>query len=227
MKNQRHKMSEPVYAFLFLSIFLLLVGISHLLYRYFRISPENSRKFLHVSGGLLALFLPLFFLSKLVVLLLCGLAFLLLLFTYIKNWLPSVHKTIRRSIGSVIFPVPVYICFAVAINKDDDLLFYLPVSFLTISDTVAEWAGRKWGHHSLPLMQGQKTIIGSLGFALSSLLIAMLWGVIFHLGPGQVMIMTMLTAFIATVTELISTKGWDNLTVPLITLGILLLLRNY
>src|SRR5215212_2443736 len=119
---------QIVYGVLFLSIFLLLVIASHVLYKFLDVSSENSRKFLHVSGGILALFAPMFFISHWWVLILCSLAFLLLLFTYIQQWLPAVHQIKRSSIGSVIFPVPLYLCFLIAENRNDDLLFYLPIS---------------------------------------------------------------------------------------------------
>jgi len=218
---------QTVYAILFLSIFLLLVGIAHILYKFLNVSSESSRKFLHVSGGILALFAPLFFTSHWIVLVLCSLAFLLLLFTYIRNWLPAVHKTNRNSIGSIIFPIPLYICFYVATSKDDHLLFYLPISFLTISDAIAQWAGKKWEASSMKLMNGQKTLAGSTAFAISSLLITIGWGMIFKLSMEQIILLSVTASLIATVIELVSVKGWDNLTVPLVTLGYLLFLRSH
>jgi dolichol kinase len=218
---------QITYALIFLSIFLLLVIISHVLYKFLKISSENSRKFLHVSGGVLALFAPVLFTSHWWVLILCSLAFLLLLFTYIKQWLPAVHQTARSSIGSVIFPIPLYLCFLIAENRSDELLFYLPISFLTISDAIAQWTGKKWELHSLQLMNKQKTLIGSTFFAISALLIATVWGIVFGLEIDQIILLAFTTSLIAAVTELISTKGWDNLTVPLITVACLLLLRSY
>jgi len=179
-----------------------------------------------VSGGILALFAPVFSTSHWWVLGLCSLAFLFLLFTYIKQWLPAVHQTERTSIGSVIFPIPLYICFLIAENRNDYLLFYLPISFLTISDALAQWAGKKWEQHSIQLMNKQKTLIGSTFFAISALIISSVWAIVFGLEMDQVIVLAFTTSILATVTELISTKGWDNLTVPLITLACLLFLRT-
>lgn len=217
---------QIVYAFIFLGIFLLLVIAAHVLYKFLNVSPENSRKFLHVSGGILALFAPAFFTSHRWVLVICSLAFLLLLFTYTMQWLPAVHQTRRSSIGSFIFPIPLYLCFLIAENRNDELLFYLPISFLTISDTIAEWSGKRWEGHSLRLMNQQKTLIGSTFFAISALLIATGWGIAFGLRFEQIILIAITVSLIATVTELISTKGWDNLTVPLITVACLLFLKT-
>jgi len=214
---------QLMYAVVVLVIFLLLVGVAHALYKFFTVSSENSRKFLHVSGGLLALCSPLFFTSHWWVLILCTLAFLLLLLTYLKHWLPSIHQTQRKSIGSVVYPIPVYLCFLVATQKNNDLLFYLPISLLTISDTLAELGGKKWGR-SLKLMYSQKSLVGSICFAFSALLISIAWGIFCDLPFQQLISLSITITPIATIAEMISTKGWDNITVPLSTLACLLFL---
>jgi phytol kinase len=213
---------QIIYAMIFLGIFLLLVLVAHALYKLGHVSTETSRKFLHVSGGFLALSSPLFFTSHWWVLMLCSLAFLLLLFTYIKHWLPSIHQTRRKSIGSVIYPIPIYLCFLVASQKNNTLLFYLPISLLTISDTIAELGGRRWGKASGNLMNSQKTVAGSISFAISALLISIAWQMKSNDSLMQITIISLTITLIATVTEMVSTRGLDNLTVPLSTLACLL-----
>jgi hypothetical protein len=46
-------------------------------------------------------------------------------------------------------------------------------------------------------------------------------------GFEQIILLGFITSLIATVTELISTKGSDDLTVPLITVACLLFLRSH
>lgn len=209
---------ELLYPLLFLLCFLALIAITQTLYRYFHTPAETSRKFLHVSGGILALLAPLFIESHWWILLLCASAFLLLAFTYLKHLLPSVHQIRRRSVGSIIFPIPVYFCFLAAQKLGNPLLFYIPVSYLTLSDTMAEWSGRKWGMHSIQFMNKQKSLAGSLSFALSSLLVAIAWGSGFNLPVPQIILLALTTATVATIVELVSTRGLDNFTVPMATL---------
>ena len=224
MKNLLPMNQQIVFAIIFLGIFLLLVTVAHVLHSFFKLSAETSRKFLHVSGGILALCSPLFFTSHKWILILCSLAFLLLLFTYLKSWLPAIHQTKRKSIGSVIYPIPIYLCFFIAIQKQNHLLFYLPISLLTVSDTIAEFGGKKWGTHSRMLMYRQKTIAGSISFAVSALVISIGWGIIFKFPAQQIIILSITTTLIATIAEMVSTKGWDNITVPMVTLVLLLVL---
>lgn len=210
---------------IFLGIFLLLTGLTHALHHFGKIPSETTRKFLHVTGGLLALFLPLFFDSHWLVLVMCFLALLLLLVTYIGQWLPAVHKTSRKSFGSVLFPIPVYICFLVATTSGDFILFYLPISFLTVSDTVAEWSGQRWGKSSGLVMNGQKSVAGSLGFAICSLILALAWCFYFKIPSAHLLITVLIVTAISTLAELVSTKGWDNLSVPMSALVTLYLLK--
>jgi dolichol kinase len=180
-----------------------------------------------VCGGSLSLFFPLFLRSHWWVLILCALAFLFLLITYIKRWLPEIHQTSRLSFGSVIFPVPIYICFFAALEFENDVFFYLPVSLLIISDTAAEWGGKKWGRLSRSFFNNQKTAVGSLCFAVSSLTISVIWLVcVFHLPVAKSFIISLSLAIIVAITELVSLKGLDNITVPISALVLLSLLLS-
>src|SRR5690349_16796857 len=138
---------QLIASILFVLAFLALIFISHLLHHQYKIEVDFSRKFLHIAGGLLALLLPFFFSEVWYVVFICVLAFLLLLLTYAANKLQAVHRTSRRSVGSIVFPIPVFICFLAAQLSHNNLLFFLPISLLTLADPAAEWGGKKWGRH--------------------------------------------------------------------------------
>ncbi len=201
---------------IFLGILLLLIGISELIYRVFKLPAETSRKFLHVSGGLTCLLLPRFFTSHWWILALTSSAFLLLFSTYLMNRLHSVHKTRRNSIGSIIFPIPVYFCFLAAETLHNNLFFYLPVSLLAISDTSAEIAGTRWGHLTRQFFNGQKTLAGTLAFFGSALVICFGWLSYYDLPVQKIIMGTLFISIVASLAELVTLKGWDNLTIPVI-----------
>jgi dolichol kinase len=209
----------------FLLVFLILILVTQQLYRAFKLPPEQSRKFLHVTGGMLALLFPLYLHSHWFVLILCALATILLTITYINKLLPSVHGTKRFSIGSIIFPLPVYICFFTAEKMDHNmLLFYLPVSLLTIADTIAELGGRQWGHLSLSLFNERKTVVGSLCFAAAALILSLIFVVlVFKLQNPRSALIIITVTIGSTLAESISFRGLDNLSVPLSALILLLL----
>ena len=206
----------------FLILLLVLIGITEGLYRYLKVSAEQSRKFLHVSGGLMCLLLPSFFTSHWEVLILASLSFLLLFITYAKEMLPSLHQTKRKSVGSVLFPMPVYLCFLIACLKDNNLFFYLPVSLLTISDTAAEIGGNKWGQSGKQFFDSQKTLIGSLCFYITALIVCFIWLFFIYNYPLNIIIkISLLMPLLTAVAELVTLHGWDNLTVPAVTIIIL------
>ncbi|HEY2721333.1 MAG TPA: hypothetical protein VGI82_06395 [Chitinophagaceae bacterium] len=129
--------------------------------------------------------------------------------------MPAIHKTKRVSFGSILFPIPVYACFFISKHFNNDLFFYLPVSLLTISDTLAEWGGNKWKDHTIAFFHHQKTLAGSLCFAISSFLICVLLVFYFVNAPAPVLIAyCFLLALITTLAELVTMKGFDNLTIP-------------
>ena len=87
---------------------------------------------------------------------------------------------------------------------------------------MAELGGKRWGIKSRKLMYSQKTVAGSISFAFSALLISIAWGIISHLTLQQIFIFSITTTLVATTAEMISTRGLDNITVPLVTLACLL-----
>lgn len=219
--------TQLLYAVVFLLIFLLLVLVTHYLHKKLNVRSEVSRKFIHVSGGILTLFSFRFFSSHWWVLILCSLAFLLLLFTFLKGLLPGIHKTNRMSFGSIFFPVPVYICFYVAEAYKDEILFYLPIAILTFSDTAAEWGGKRWGARTISFFNRQKTMAGSICFAVSAFIISIIClSLANRFFINYILIISLAIAVISAVVELISLKGIDNLSVPISTLGLLLLLLH-
>jgi phytol kinase len=209
-----------------LLVFLAILGglmlITVCLHRYLKLPTEQSRKFLHVTGGIMCLFLPSFFQSHWWVLSLSLITFLILLVTYTRKWMPAVHETKRYSLGSILFPIPVYACFLMAELNGNGLYFYLPISLLAISDTAAEIGGVKWGAMSKQFFNGQKTLVGSLCFFITSIFVCAGWlygG--FHLPVKDALLLTILITLISTMAELVTLHGWDNLTVPAATLLIL------
>lgn len=170
----------------------------------------------------MCLLFPSLFSSHWWVLALAATAFIILLFTYKRKMLSSVHQTKRYSVGSVLFPIPIYFCFLAAELKGSDLFFYLPVALLAIADTAAEAGGNKWGHCSRQFFNGQKTLAGSLSFFAAAIIICIvLLGMLYHLPITDVLITGSLVVFFSTVAEAVTLHGWDNLSIPAVTLLVL------
>ncbi|MBL7748983.1 MAG: phosphatidate cytidylyltransferase [Chitinophagaceae bacterium] len=189
------------------------------------LTTEQSRKFLHVAGGFMCLLFPGCFTSHWWVLGLTAVAFIILLITYKRKLLPQVHETKRSSVGSVLFPIPIYACFLIAELQQDDLFFYLPVSLLAISDTAAETGGALWGDRSIKFFNGQKTLAGSFCFLVTAILVSIGWLYIgFHLPLADAILAGLAISIAATIAELLTLHGWDNLSIPAVTILLLQLM---
>ena len=199
-----------------------MIGISELLHRKLKVKPEHSRKFLHVSGGLMCLLFPSIFNSHWWLLVLAAVAFSILLITYKKKLLPSVHQTKRYSLGSVLFPIPVYLCFLFAELQQNFLFFYIPVSLLAISDTAAEIGGNTWGHKTKQFFGGQKTLAGSASFFITAFLVCFIWLNLVTLFPAaEATKISLIISFSTAITETVTLHGWDNLSVPAVATVVL------
>lgn len=199
-------------------VFLALFGATELLHRALGLPSEWSRKFLHVSGGLASLLMPRLFDNPWIVLVLAAAFFLLLWGSRYLGLLDSVHRVDRPSEGSLLFPVPILLCFWLAWQRQDGLLFSLPILILTLADPAAFIVGRRWQWRPYPAGKSCKTLGGSLAFA------AVTFGLSSWFLPGAPWIALLLATFAALV-EARSGRGWDNLTVPLAAAALLAYLR--
>jgi len=212
--------SQLLWLLVFLILLVVLIAISELLHRKFKFKPEQSRKFLHVSGGLMCLLFPSIFTSHWWLLILATIAFIILLITYRRKMLPSVHQTKRYSLGSVLFPIPVYLCFAFAEWQHNSLFYY--ISLLAIADTSAEIGGNLWGHLTKRFFGGQKTLAGTLCFLFTSLIVCFIWLNVVSLFPVQEALKIIFIISVSTaITETITLHGWDNLSVPAVAVVML------
>ena len=214
--------SQLLWLLVFLLLLVVLIAISELLHRRFKFKPEQSRKFLHVSGGLMCLLFPSIFTSHWWLLVLATVAFIILLITYKRKMLPSVHQTKRYSLGSVLFPIPVYLCFAFAEWQQNSLFYYIPISLLAIADTSAEIGGNLWGHLTKKFFGGQKTLAGTLCFLFTSFIVCFIWLNIVSLFPVQETLKIISIISVSTaIAETITLHGWDNLSVPVVAVAML------
>lgn len=202
-------------------LFLLVFAIGEIAYRIYKVPAEYTRKWSHIASGALSLLFPVFFDNIRMVGLICALFILVLNFSKPLGLLPSINNVDRRTYGSILFPVAVFIAYAAYETQGKDLLFfYLPVLTLAISDLCAAMVGKRYPLRKLGFAGEPKSLGGFLAFFCSA---ALLYVVFIYLGyhisiPGLVII-----ALLGAITELLSPRGFDNISIPLIViLGLML-----
>lgn len=205
---------------------ILLIGEG--IYRFLRVKPELARNFSHLAVGLISLPFPWIFSSHWWVLLIAVQSSAVLFLTRHLNLLPSHHLSGSKSLGSYLFFVSIYLCFLASFHLHNPFFFVLPMLVLSISDVVAAVVGRNLGREvNGPLIRffkDNKTLAGTLAFFLSSLCIVCS-AYYFYLQAHFLHAFLVATVISVTtaITEAKSTRGYDNLLIPIISLLIMYL----
>jgi len=200
--------------------YILLLIFCEFLNRKMKIDTEYTRKLSHVASVLSAMFLfPVFFKNVGYALGLSALFFVLLMVANVKKWLPSVDGVERKTGGSYFLAFGIGATYLISVFFENSMVFTLPLLIFAISDPLAGLMGGKWVKSSE--IYGGKTIAGSLTFLFSALIICLLFFNSVYDNP--MIAMSLMIALTATVTELISTRGTDNFTIPLSVASILVI----
>ncbi len=216
-------------AALFLILYLFLLTSMELLYKRLGWKGEITRKMAHSIACLTVISFPFLFDHHLYVLVLAGIFFLLLFFSRWTTRLDSINDITRRSMGSFLLPAAIYISFLITWLTGQPLLYVSAMAVLAISDPLAGLVGSqlKLPNRQIVLFGHtlDKTWMGSSAFFVSCFLICLLSILLFWKG-GQMhpLIIALLTALAVTMVEMLSTRGTDNLSVPLSVLLMLYLL---
>lgn len=210
--------------------FLLLFAAAELLYHLFHVNVEITRKVVHIGTGLLTMLFPVMLANHWLVLLLCALFAVILIASLRFNLLKSINAIDRKSIGSISYPVSVYCCYLVfELFGYEYLYFYLPVLVLAICDPVAALTGKRWPLGKYRVGKETKSFLGSGMFFLSAFVLTAVLSMLFSLqtGAGLLIVFSLAVALLAAFTEGISTGGSDNLTIPAVVLGAMIVFHLY
>ncbi len=189
-----------------LIIGIVIVGfpllIVEVICRLFNLSGEISRKVVHLISAFCTIVL-----SHVIelngILFIAGFFVLLMMVMRKFKILTSLYKVGRDSLGELAFPVGVFFS---ALLTDSKRSFIVAMLILGIADTLAFIVGSKFGKLN-KAFKLKKSFIGSFAFFVVSLFIMAIMG--FSL--SQVVVVSL----VATIIELISPNGTDNLTIPL------------
>lgn len=221
-------MNTVIIAFVYLVGIALLLAFNELNYRRLGVKGEITRKFAHFTSTLATVPFPYIFTSHWYVLILATLFFAALFFTQHSKQLKSIHDIERKSIGSYLLPLSIYVTFLVSCLLKDKFLFILPMLILSICDPMAAILGinikKNNGRINLFGTKLNKTWLGSGAFFITSFVISLI-ALYFH---GELFVLktfwfALAIAGAGTLAELFSWRGSDNLSIPLSVILILVL----
>lgn len=229
-------MSDLTNLLLLAGAFGLLFALAELLHRRFGVHAETTRKLVHVGTGALTLLFPVYMQHTSSVALLCGTFLAILIISLRSGMLPSINAIRRKSWGSLLYPVIVFIVFLFyeRHTRQPGLLFhpyfyfYAPVLVMAICDPLAALAGHAFRRRYPQTFPG-KTMAGSFTFFFSAALVmaglAALFARIALPYQGYI-ILAIMAAFLSALAERFSDKGWDNFTIPLSVILVIYLIEN-
>lgn len=174
-----------------------------LINRKFNLPAELSRKLVHVLSALAVISLTLFLNLNQIVFVSVVFCLILFLSRFTKIW-TSLYRVKRKSWGEVAFPFGV---LAASVVSPNTKTFICAIAIMGFADTVAALIGQKFGKHRIKYTT--KTIEGSSSFTFTTSLIFLLCGYtnLAVIIPGLALL---------TITELVSSSGTDNFTIPFI-----------
>jgi len=214
--------NEWIAFLVFFSIIIFFIGIAEVARSVLKLSPELSRKFVHVMVGILVSLAPFFLQSKIPVILL-GIIFTILNYVALrKDSLKGMHTTERVSFGTVYFPIA-FTLLVIMFWDRNIVLFIVAMLVLAFSDTAATVVGERINSkHKFILWHDKKSWPGSIAFFCMTLIVVMgafpIYSNIINNPPlplHHLVTMAFFTAFVATVGEAVSKRGSDNLTLTL------------
>jgi len=214
--------------FIFLVAIFLLLVFNELVYRRLVLKGEFTRKFAHLTATLATLTFPYLFTSHWYVLVMAAFFFVLLFISRNGTQLKSIHDIARKSLGSYMLPVSIYLTFLISDLTDNKFIFILPILILAISDPMAGILGLniKNYNHKIQLFgyKSQKTWLGSGSFFVTSFIISII-AIYFNrmVFDWKMFVLALSIGLVSTLVEFFSWRGLDNLFIPMSVLLMLVL----
>ncbi|MEA3286300.1 MAG: DUF92 domain-containing protein [Candidatus Marinimicrobia bacterium] len=214
--------NEWIAFLVFFAIIMTFIGLAELARNVLKLSPELSRKFVHVMVGILVSLAPFFLETKLPVLVL-GVLFTVLNYVALKkDSLKGMHTTERISFGTVYFPIA-FTLLVVMFWDRNLVIFILSMLILAFSDTAATIVGERINSkNSFTLWHDQKSWPGSITFFITTIIVVLAAYPIYAGLAGyqplpliHVLGLAVFTGSVTSVAEAVSKQGSDNLTLTL------------
>ena len=190
---------------------------------------EASRKFIHIMLGNWW-FIAMYFFTNVWFAAFVPATFIIINYmSYKKDLIKVMERENQDGLGTVYFAIALLILVIVSFGiYKKPALGLVPFLVMAYGDGFAAVIGKKIKSKKYKLGETKKSFAGSLTmFVISTLLIAGYLS--FNLGTTFLLgthwpVVAALAGFAITALEAVSGKGWDNITVPLATMALLLLL---
>ena len=202
---------------IFFILIIILIFLSEYSYKNNFLKANLNRKIIHFIVGLAVSISPFIFTSNIQPLMLAGIFLIINFFSYKRNKLKSFHNINRKTLGTIFFPLG----FIIIASLFWEYKYSIACSFmiLAISDPLSSFVGENVKKPRIyNIGEDLKSYEGTMIMFLSTFIILYLFSnSIFNqfdnLGS---FLAIMLCSFAITISEAMSIKGSDNISIPMI-----------
>ncbi len=210
-----------IWSGILLAILAIIIGCSELVRKKLNLSISVTRKFVHILTGILIATTPLLLQQPYPMLVISGIFIVLNWIAIEKKWMPGMHATEKVSYGTVFYPVSFFVLIILLWEKHKAILV-ISMLIMAIADAMAAIIGKNVKKPIRYQFDGEpKSVQGSAVMLIVTFFITILGLKLFSTfenlvyGLTQSLWIATTVAVIATACESLSSKGSDNLTVPL------------
>ena len=189
------------------------------------LTPEWSRKIIHIAMGCIALAFPFIFVSRWSVVLLGFVAIgVLLALRHIKTLRQGIGTALlgvsRKSFGEIYFVISIMVVFFL---HQSPFEYIIAIAVLTFADSIAALVGISYGRHTIAQAEEDaKSSEGSIIFFMVAFICALVpLQLMTEIGRAEVLVISFLIGLLAAMIEMVAKNGNDNLLLPLLTYSIL------
>lgn len=179
-------------------------------------NKEVSRKFIHISlAGYWII--AMFFFNNVICASIVPASFVLInTLSYKFNLIKSMEREEQDGFGTIYYAIAILILSIVTFGIINKPIIGLAGMFaMCFGDGFAALFGKKFGNKKYKIGNTNKSYLGS--FTMLIITFTIIFAVFIYLKTSYALVKAILVAVIATITEAISIKGTDNITVPLLT----------
>ena len=213
-------------------ILLVLVVLSDILNKRYKLSGKITRRIVHIGVGLVVCTTPFTLNSWIQPALLASLFILANLVAIRKGLMQGIHSTRRVSYGTIFFPVS-YLTLILLFWKSNPEILIVSMLLLAISDPLAAIVGEKYGENYHAYLYDKKSYHGLMSVFISSFFLSILtlsglrlMNLFVEISYSGILLASLAVSIIAVPAEAVSFKGTDNLSLPLLSAVMLSIMLN-
>lgn len=201
--------------FLIISYLITVLAIAEFLKHSWNIRTEITRKIVHIASGNVILIAWKSQLPAWILIIGSVISIILVLTSYVSSLFPSINDIKRISFGTLFYACSIGILSYFFWHQKEIQYVVIGILTMTWGDGMAAVIGQKFGKHTYQILNVNKSWEGSLAMMGVSFVVCSI--VLFFVGEpsSKIFTISLITSIVATVLEIFSSFGIDNLTVPL------------